>query len=96
MGSEQFQTTSIGKTARIAFRNAVKQAQYDHGHSGYTGTIAEKEEFEEISVPEGVDVYDFVNKLFEERDSRIDDKCGPSGCVKVKAGEYYFFGWASS
>ncbi len=29
-------------------------------------------------------------------DPRINDKWGPAGCVEVTAGEYIFFGWASS
>lgn len=55
MGSQWFEasaTTSI-KVGNInprpfvseAFDDAVAAAQYDHGHSGHTGTIADKEDF---------------------------------------------------
>lgn len=42
MGAATFVTTATGKDAQSAFRDAVSNAQYQHGHSGYTGTIAEK------------------------------------------------------
>jgi len=32
-------------TARAAFDGAVEDAKYEHGHGGYTGTIAEKQSF---------------------------------------------------
>lgn len=51
MGGTNFETTATGKTAREAFANAVSQAQWEHGHGGYTGTIAEKPGFTEFSVP---------------------------------------------
>jgi len=43
MSSESFVMTSAGKTAGQAFKRAVARALYDHGHAGYTGTIAEKD-----------------------------------------------------
>lgn len=45
MGAEQFEIISIGKDPRAAFDEAIRRAAYDHGHSGYTGTIAEKESY---------------------------------------------------
>ncbi len=48
MGAEQFEHTSRGKTVDEAFNNAVESAGWDHGHSGYTGTIAEKPGFVEF------------------------------------------------
>ena len=45
MGANVFTTFSMGKDAEDAFFNAVDQAKYDYGHSGYTGTIAEKDSF---------------------------------------------------
>lgn len=45
MGANNFSIVAVGKDAREAFDKAVKQAQYEYGHSGYTGTIAEKNEF---------------------------------------------------
>ena len=41
MGACEFGTTSEGATAKEAFKRAVEDAQYEHGHGGYSGTIAE-------------------------------------------------------
>lgn len=108
MGAEQFITKSNGKTAREAFDAAVKQAQHDYGHAGYTGTIAEKDTFVELKVPEGmtpkVFVYDVLHGVsqadtppeVEKAKEAVDDKWGPAGCVKAGEDEWYFFGYASS
>jgi hypothetical protein len=45
MGACDFNCYAEGRSPREAFNNAVQQARYDYGHSGYTGTIAEKESF---------------------------------------------------
>ena len=51
MGATSFFTYATGKTVSEAFASAQAEARYDHGHSGYTGTIAEKPSFIEFSVP---------------------------------------------
>ena len=102
MGSELFVQKSRGEDAHDAFSRAVRDALYWHGHKGYTGTIAEKDSFVVISIPEGVDPFYYAYKLIEENDERINDKWGPAGCIEIKEEEtkYYnvflFFGWASS
>lgn len=45
MGAEQFSQTGKGKTADEAFRTAVDAALYAYGHAGYTGTLAEKDQY---------------------------------------------------
>lgn len=45
MGSTSFSNTVEGRTADEAFRKAVDHARHEHGHGGYTGTIAEKSDF---------------------------------------------------
>jgi hypothetical protein len=50
MGAETFETFGYGKTAQEAFSVARKDAQYEHGHGGYTGTIAEKQNFTVIDL----------------------------------------------
>jgi hypothetical protein len=84
-----------GVTAEKAFAACIEHAQYECGHGGYTGTIAEKHDFVMISVPVGKDPVEFANELLESGDRRVIDKWGPAGCVCVKEGVYYFFGWAS-
>ena len=44
-GGAQFVTFSEGEDANRAFRDAVDQAKHEHGHGGYTGTIAEAYDF---------------------------------------------------
>jgi hypothetical protein len=96
MGSSNFYHVSSANDAKQAFTKARDEALYDHGHSGYSGTIAEKGKFVIIPVPQGTNPYDYANKLMEEDDPRISDKWGPAGCIEVEKGKYLFFGWASS
>ena len=96
MGADTFFTQAKGDNANEAFANAVADAAWESGHGGYTGTIAEKQEFVEIPLPEGADPVEEANRLIDEGDSRIDDKWGPAGCFDLGDDEYMFFGWASS
>ena len=43
MGGEIFYTKQKGSSANDAFQKAKQEAQYEYGHGGYTGTIAEKD-----------------------------------------------------
>ncbi len=81
MGATDFTTTAKGKTVNEAFSNAVDDARHEHGHGGYTGTIAEKSEFVMISVPEGTNPRKHAADLIENMDPSIEDKWGPAGCI---------------
>jgi hypothetical protein len=96
MGGTTFEQRGSGKTAREAFDKAVSQAKHDHGHGGYSGTLAEKHSFVEIKVPADAEPRKFARQLVEDGDPRVDDKWGPAGCVKLADGDWLFFGWASS
>lgn len=102
MGASVFFNSMSAAFATEAFRAARDEAIYEYGHSGYTGTIAEKNRYvmcsEEI-FSSYEEAYDFANKLIDKGDERIDDKWGPAGCVKFVSGKdvkYLFFGWASN
>ena len=95
MGATTFCNRQAGSTAQQAFKAAREEALYDHGHSGYSGTIAEKSKFVMISVPEGEIAMNYAWKLIDEGDARVDDKWGPAGCIDEGDGNYLFFGWAS-
>lgn len=95
MGAEVFYTKSFGKTNQEAFKNAVADAHYDYGHNGYTGSIAEKDSFVMINLPDGKDPKQFADELIDADDHRINDKWGPAGCFYLGKKEYFFFGWAS-
>lgn len=99
MGAEWFQVVERGASAKEAFDNAVESAQYDYGHAGYTGTIAEKSKFVMIcKSPMSLDDANYlIQKMCDNEDKRIRDKWGPCGCIPLtENNEYYFFGWASS
>ena len=96
MGAETFEHTGHGETAMEAFEQAKDDALYEYGHSGYTGTLAEKNSFVEITLPDGMDAYDYARTLVDNDDERISDKWGDAGCIKMEDGEFLFFGWASS
>jgi len=96
MGACTFSDVGEGKNAREAFNNLVKDACYENGHGGYTGTIAEKHSFNMIVCPEGEDPFEYADTLIENGDRRVDDKWGPAGCINLGDGRYLFFGWASS
>jgi hypothetical protein len=94
MGACTFSTVAKGKTAKEAFRAAIEQAQYDHGHGGYSGTIAEKRSFVVLTVPKGQDAVEYA--LSDAALALVDDKWGPAGCVALGNDKWMFFGWASS
>ena len=50
MGASDFITIAKGTTAQKAFASAQEDACYEHGHGGYTGTIAEVNSFRMIDV----------------------------------------------
>jgi hypothetical protein len=62
MGANTFMTTSSGLSTHAAFYNAREEAVYEHGHGGYTGTIAEKSSFTVMDPPHGSD-HDLIDRL---------------------------------
>ena len=61
MGAQDFYDYAFGKTAQDAFHACVDNAQYEHGHGGYSGTIAEKGSFRLLPTPKTrVDLYDLA------------------------------------
>ena len=51
MGACEYENIGTGKSAREVFRKLVEEAEWNHGHAGYTGTIAEKDSFIEFMKP---------------------------------------------
>ena len=88
MGAELFENREWGASAKEAFNNAVKQAEYDYGHRGYTGTIAEKTTFVMIPLEKGYSPEDIKELLVVMGDERIDDKWGDAGCIEIPP-EFY-------
>lgn len=72
MGATQFITHAYGKTIEEAFNTAYEDALWEHGHGGYTGTIAEKPGFVLVDVPPGVTFTEFVHALEDSWDKKPD------------------------
>lgn len=104
MGACNFSTfvrrQSVDELPERTFDRAVKDAQWEHGHGGYTGTIAEKRSFVTIEAKPHTreEARNLSNKLMDKDDRRICGKWGPAGAIRVVDGEFdgwLFFGWAS-
>lgn len=61
MGATDFSTYGFGRDAREAFRKAVEDAQWEYGHGGYTGTIAEKPSYVLVKLPPRVSSKKFIS-----------------------------------
>jgi len=103
MGASTFsnfrKTEDLTPTGRKkAFAEAVEQARYDHGNAGYTGSLAEKDDYVFVGTRKTLEeARAWADELIEKADGRIDDKWGPAGCIEVAEPKgFLFFGWASS
>ena len=65
MGAEQFVTKSNSRfpDAQEAFNQAKEQEAYEHGHGGYSGTLAEKGDYVMIPVPDEMEAGNFVDHV---------------------------------
>jgi hypothetical protein len=109
MGGASFFNIGSGDSMQDAFDRLVREARHDHGHGGYTGTIAEKTAVRELDMPghwlEHVD----TRRLDEEQAEEFADACrevvpydkwGPADGFEIKRAEdgtrrWAFFGDAS-
>jgi hypothetical protein len=103
MGADTFRVTARAKTANEAFDMLYDQAKYDHGHAGYTGTIAEKPGFRIFETPEGMTPKEFIQAIKSDKfayDEKVmeyyDDKWAPAVCVQIEEDLWTFLGCASS
>jgi len=99
MGGCDFTVGAKGQTAKEAFSRAVTDAQYQSGHGGYTGTIAEKHSFVMMGAAKTKkEAYEMAYNFIDEGNEKIADKWGPAGCIEVEGVPDYwvFFGTASS
>jgi hypothetical protein len=93
MGATQFEVKIKGTTAKKAFQKAMKAAQYEHGHAGYTGTIAEKNGFVEFRVPHGMSVERFVNLISSYDSLDAQDLSDGTRALIERAREVYDDKW---
>lgn len=80
MGACSFENTVMNPDVRKAFNHAHDQAQYERGHGGYSGTIAEKDGYRVLSRTPmaGAELADFIDSRLEE-----NDKWGPAFAVPL-------------
>ncbi len=85
MGATDFYEEYIGRESpNAAFDLLREKAAYELGHDGYTGSIAEKDDYIMIECPPRKEPGTYVDELMDAEDSRIDDKWGPAGCIEFK------------
>lgn len=101
MGAVAFFATATGPNLETAFNTAREEAQWEHGHGGYTGTVAEKYEVTLLDEPRRSekDAMARAEDLIGVGDPRIDDKWGPAGALPITTDSghegWLFFGFAS-
>ncbi|MGX1909385.1 hypothetical protein ACWIID_11020 [Streptomyces phaeochromogenes] len=101
MGALDFYTTATGTDVHTAFNSAREQAEWEYGTSGYTGTIAEKNEVTLLDEPKRSeqDAVGRAKDLLRGDDPRVSGKYGPAGALPITAvdasGAWLFFGVAA-
>lgn len=88
MGANEFHNLAEGPDVATAFSNAYDQAVHEHGHGGYSGSLAEKRDYV-VMVQQPVSqvaAYALARQFLEDQDERIDDKWGPAGAIPVCTG----------
>ena len=93
MGASEFIVSCQAKSAREAFKNLVEEAEYENGHGGYTGTIAEKHSYKMVTPRPDESPAACIDRHMDA--DTFGDKWGPAGCVEGPPGTYTFFGCAS-
>jgi len=85
MGASTFITQTSGSNLQEAFAAACQDASFEHGHGGYSGTVAEKHSVVALDkTPRWSDEgLAYAEALLEARDERISDKWGPAGAIPV-------------
>lgn len=85
MGGTTFDHYAAGADVATAFRAARDEAAYEHGHGGYSGTIAEKPDYVIITNTPllEVEANGLIDRLIDNDDPRIRDKWGPAGAIPV-------------
>jgi len=84
MGANAFIEFGYGDGPREVFDALVDQARYENGHGGYSGTIAEKNTYRVVTLPEGEAPAKFADRMsMKEGRDGFADKWGPAGACEV-------------
>ena len=84
MGASEYMNVGRGKTAQIAFDKVAANARHNHGHGGYSGTIAEKYSMVEFPRPKGMQAKTMVQAVKDMSRIGFDD-AGNAQTDKVQA-----------
>ena len=84
MGASEYMNVGRGKTAQIAFDKVAENARHNHGHGGYSGTIAEKYSMVEFPRPKGMRAKTMVQAVRDMSRIGFDDD-GNAQTDKVQA-----------
>lgn len=96
MGGTEISTTlenTTPETLQENYRKLYEQALYDHGHSGYSGSFAEKPDVEIRKPPIDKKYWDLEKA---KEDSQDNDKWGPSWAYQLDKDTFWLGGSASS
>ena len=101
MGAYDFYCEVEAENAQQAFEQAQNDARYWHGHSGYTGTVAEKMSFKLYGLPtHGVTARDVVDAiLLDEKLNRDNERLIELGYPRDMAWDIantYFDKWGDA
>ena len=89
---EIFEDMSVDELKQ-AYQKEVEECLYNFGHSGYSGTFAEKPDLEIQTIP------NIPNPTEEEARTFADDrndKWEASFAIKLDSGKWFVGGWCSS
>ena len=86
MGAMPFEHYADGVDPQVAFRSAREHALHEHGQGGYSGTLAEKDDYVIITRQPmtEADATTLAGDLMDRGDPRISDTWGPAGAIPVK------------
>ena len=85
MGGTTFDHYAPGIDVKDAFSRAHEEASYEHGHGGYSGTIAEKGSYVVITHTPLLEreAHALASRLIDDDDPRVRDKWGPAGAIPI-------------
>jgi hypothetical protein len=86
VASSTFEQYADGADVEAAFNAARDAALDEHGHGGFTGTVAEKDDYVVIThtLTDLDSAAALARDLINRDDQRIADKWGPAGAIPVR------------
>jgi hypothetical protein len=91
MGAQEFIVEAEGSNVQAAFKAAHEQATREHGHGGYTGSLAEKDSFVLIDTQHRTreEAIECGEKLLANDDPRCDDKWSRTTTMRLQYAQFF-------